>query len=429
MSFLTYNPPLDLLLRGTFNIEFMGSGDVIPTYTFKIIEEWKWKHVWEGATSDVSFWFCILCEIGVYLYTVSYLWEEIREVFYWGPSAYISSAVNVFELFNIFTLVNVFMFRYLTITGLDDLESTLPTNDYVQTNVVASYSQISANLLAASAIVSYMKIFKYLQFHRGIAQFVNTIFKSSFEVSTFIIIMGVVIVSYALALYMAFGHVIRGYMDFAESLFTLFKSTMGQFTIREISQVNSSGRYLGPFLFISFIVLNLFVILSMLFAMVNVSFHTIRDEMVKEDNHPENSPIVVDITRILNAYFRLISYIPGVPEKEFSQQVIKRRKKRIARWVSGESKLLTFAKEKRDRQRAAEEALMSGEEKERRRKEGDSMEVKPLVKNPRKDLLGELIIVEAKQRKMLNVIENLSRVVRAQTFNRINKQMEDLTDN
>ena len=124
-----------------------------------------------------------------------------------------------------------------------------------------------------------------------------------------------------------------------------------------------------------------------------------------------------------------ISYIPGVPEKEFSQQVIKRRKKRIARWVSGESKLLTFAKEKRDRQRAAEEALMSGEEKERRRKEGDSMEVKPLVKNPRKDLLGELIIVEAKQRKMLNVIENLSRVVRAQTFNRINKQMEDLTDN
>jgi hypothetical protein len=49
------------------------------------------------------------------------------------------------------------------------------------------------------------------------------------------------------------------------------------------------------------------------------------------------------------------------------------------------------------------------------------------VQNPRKDLLRELVVVEAKQRKMLNAIENLSRVVRAQTFNRINKQMEDLT--
>ena len=55
------------------------------------------------------------------------------------------------------------------------------------------------------------------------------------------------------------------------------------------------------------------------------------------------------------------------------------------------------------------------------------MEVKPLVQNPRKNLLSELVIVEAKQRKMLNTIESLSRVVRAQTFNRINKQMEDLT--
>ena len=123
----------------------------------------------------------------------------------------------------------------------------------------------------------------------------------------------------------------------------------------------------------------------------------------------------------------MISYIPGVSEKDFTDQAIKRRKKRIARWLSGESELLRLAKAKRDRQKAAEEALMSEEEIERRRIEGDSMEVKPLVQNPRKDLLRELVVVEAKQRKMLNAIENLSRVVRAQTFNRINKQMEDLT--
>ncbi|GMI21749.1 hypothetical protein TrRE_jg6354 [Triparma retinervis] len=427
ISFLTYNPPLDLLLRGTMTFEFMGSGDVIPTYTFEIIEEWKWKRVWEGDSVDVYYWWCILCEFGVYLYTLSYIWEEIRECFYWGPTVYFSSMVNIFELFLIFMLSNVILFRYFTISSLGTLEELLPTDDFIQANVVASYSQVVSNLLAASAIIAYVKIFKYLQFHRGIAQFANTMFASTFEVSTFLLIMGIVIISYALAFYMAFGHVVRGYMDFAESLFTLFKSTMGQFTIREISEVNSSGRYLGPFLFVSFIVLNLFIILSMLFAMVNVSFQSLRDEMVKRDEHPENDPMVVDMARILNNFLWVISYIPGVSEKDFTDQAIKRRKKRIARWISGESELLRLAKAKRDRQKAAEEALMSEEEIERRRIEGDSMEVKPLVQNPRKDLLRELVVVEAKQRKMLNAIENLSRVVRAQTFNRINKQMEDLT--
>ena len=76
--------------------------------------------------------------------------------------------------------------------------------------------------------------------------------------------------SYGLSFHIAFGHVSRSYMDFAEALFTMFKSTMGQFTIREIETVNSSGRYLGPFLFLSFIMVNLFVVLSMLYAMVRL---------------------------------------------------------------------------------------------------------------------------------------------------------------
>lgn len=56
------------------------------------------------------------------------------------------------------------------------------------------------------------------------------------------------------------------------------------------------------------------------------------------------------------------------------------------------------------------------------------MEVRPLVKDPRKDLLATLVDVEAKQRRMLTGIENLSRTVRAQTFNAINKQMEDIVN-
>jgi hypothetical protein len=133
--------------------------------------------------------------------------------------------------------------------------------------------------------------------------------------------MGVIMVSFAMSFTVAFGHVSQSYMDFAESLFTLFKSTMGQFTIREINEVNSSGRILGPFLFVSFIVVNLFVILSMLFAMVNMSFKKVRDDLLSEENptKPEDEPVVVDITRLLNGTLRLVGYIPGEPSERASE--------------------------------------------------------------------------------------------------------------
>ena len=159
--------------------------------------------------------------------------QEIRELFYWGAKDYFTSWLNIFELINIFIFGSVFVFRMFAFAELDAIEENFSDErSYVEIEKFASYAQISMNLLAMNALISYMKSFKYLKFHRGITQFVDTIFQSTYEVTVFIVIMVVIVISYALAFYMAFGHVSRGYMDFPESLLTLFKSTMGQFTIR-----------------------------------------------------------------------------------------------------------------------------------------------------------------------------------------------------
>ena len=54
-------------------------------------------------------------------------------------------------------------------------------------------------------------------------------------------ILLIIIVSFGLSFHIAFGHVSRSYMDFPEALFTLFKSTMGQFTIRGETKVVEVG--------------------------------------------------------------------------------------------------------------------------------------------------------------------------------------------
>jgi len=428
LDFTIYNPSIDMLVWGSHVTEFMPSGDVIPTFHYRIFDEWKYLRVWKGEDDDAKTWTLLVVEMLMYFYAITYLWEEIREMFYWGAKNYFSSIMNITELFNLAVFFNAALFRYLAFEKLGEIEGTFADdNSFVDIRTFGTYSQVALNLLACNALISFCKLFKYLHFHRGITQFADTIGEACIDITVFIVIMLVVIISFALSFHIAFGHVSRSYMDFPEALFTLFKSTMGQFTIREIQTVNSSGRYLGPFLFISFIVVNIFVIMSMLYAMVHLSFKHVRDEQLSQELHPENSPIVQDLTRILSFFLRVIQKIPGVPQKEFTDQAHIRRRKRIALWLSGESELVRRSREKRRREKEKELALLD-EDARRKREEGEDDEVKPLVKNPRKDLLKKLVHVETRQRQMLKSLEDLSRTVRAQTFNAISKQMEDIVN-
>ncbi|GMH82829.1 hypothetical protein TrVE_jg2135 [Triparma verrucosa] len=430
IDFTIYNPAIDLLVWGTHVVEFMPSGDVIPTFHFRVFDEWKYLRVWDGDDTDGSVGALLVVELILYAYVVSYMWEEFREMFYWGPKEYFQSWMNIAELLNLLVFFNTAAFRFLAFQEIGVLAESFADDDsFLDMRTFGTYSQVAMNLLACNALMSYCKVFKYLKFHRGITQFVETIYEATFEVTVFLTVLLVIIVSYGLSFHIAFGHVSRSYMDFAEALFTMFKSTMGQFTIREIETVNSSGRYLGPFLFLSFIMVNLFVVLSMLYAMVRLSYRHVRDQMLNEELHPENSPIVQDLTRLLTGWLRIIQKIPGIQGKEFTEQSMIRRRKRVAMWLSGESELIRRARAKKAREKARELEMLGEEAKERLAMgDDDDLEVRPLVKDPRKDLLATLVEVEAKQRQMLTGIENLSRTVRAQTFNAINKQMEDIVN-
>jgi hypothetical protein len=98
--------------------------------------------------------------------------------------------------------------------------------------------------------------------------------------------------------------------------------------------------------------------------------------------------------------------------------------------LSGESELLRKTKE-RIKAKAKKQAKAMGEATEDDAKalaEERDDEVKRQVGKPRRDLLKHLVEVERKQRSMLTNIEGLSRQVRAATFNKINKEMEDLVE-
>ena len=249
--------------------------------------------------------------------------------------------------------------------------------------------------------------------------------------------MCVLLAAYGLSFHVAFGHVSHSYYDFAESLFSLFSSTLGEFDIDEVQNVN---RYLAPFLFVSFIVVMLFVVLSMLVALVKLSYHTVREKDAKK-GHEHEHEIIDDLLRVFEMFVGAVGKLPVVGPSLVG--VTNEERERTKAWVKD---LLGGVSRTRmaDDEKSAHHGVVSPAKKKKGVGGGGEggeggvgvggadggEEDGILVKDPKLALLRELVEIEHVQKTMLLTgIEELSKLARAAAFDRLNKQIEAIVSN
>ena len=462
-EFVSYSPALGILATVRLAVEFMPSGDVLPTADIRTYDEWTYWRVFKGETDDKGVFVCAVCEAVMYVYACFYLLEEIKEFVFWGMD-YFRSYHNILELFNASALVAAFACRFLSFRAFRAALPNFSGPGYVELGSFPYYSDMAISLLAIDALVVFTKFFKLLRFHKGLTIFVETIILALCTMSSFLIVMLVFFIAYGLAFYTAFGHISHAYMDLPESLCALLGAVLGNFNIRELVLANAAGSplyVLGSFLFSSFIFVNIFVLMSMMFAMVNHSY----DEVL--ESHfasylavPRNKagkrhraklvPFARDLSRVLLFGLRALNRIPVLRSfVDVSDGANDRRGKAVARLVMGEGML-----DKLMRKRAAEVDELKPEEgwpgtpwkpgtpgwspgrsfkkrspfklhiesfvskfRDHGAKDKDA-EPEPfvLVENPKLDLLTKIVEAEQEQRKQLATIEFLVRIVRAKKF-------------
>jgi hypothetical protein len=88
-DFTLYNPAFDFLIWGSHTSEFLPTGDVVPTFTYRIYDEWQYLRVWNGDESNAGVWSLIVAEFVLYLYVLTYMAEEMKELFFWGRKKYV----------------------------------------------------------------------------------------------------------------------------------------------------------------------------------------------------------------------------------------------------------------------------------------------------------------------------------------------------
>lgn len=125
----------------------------------------------------------------------------------------------------------------------------------------AAYLSASAyTLMGLNAVVTWLKILKYLNLFPHLSMLSITLRNAAYPVMSFSVMFSIVFLACGQAFMLAFGPSLRDFSTFGESMMSLFRALLGDFDYPSLAEADPVS---GPVLFTIFIFLVLFVLLNM----------------------------------------------------------------------------------------------------------------------------------------------------------------------
>jgi hypothetical protein len=150
-----------------------------------------------------------------------------------------------------------------------DREDPFADKNYVNFYTVALFFGISFYINSLSAILTWIKLFKFLSFFPQMSIFTKTLSLSASHLGVFFIVVIVVLIGSAQGFCLAFGADVDGFRDPFISVITIALFTVGKFDYEKLIW---SQRWLGPVLFWVYIFLVFFVMMSVFIAILSEGY-------------------------------------------------------------------------------------------------------------------------------------------------------------
>ena len=150
---------------------------------------------------------------------------------------------------------------------------------YINFSGLGYWDRMQANITAFNAILTWIKLFKYLDFFPSMLMLINTLSRAVPMLGSLMITIVIVLLGAGQGFFMAFGLEVHTYRDFFSSVSGLLRMAVGDFDYTELAD---SNRVLGPVLFWLYIVLVFFVLMSMFIALISEAFEDAKDA---QQNH------------------------------------------------------------------------------------------------------------------------------------------------
>lgn len=267
VDFTIYNPMLDFSCVIRMAGELPDSGGVMPLKRFITVRLYR----------DYKFgdYIRILAEALVLLMVIRYSVLELISMFRNGVRRHLAKLGNIAHILNLCLFFVSTGYRVWSVIELpDDVDPD--SNTFVNFRTAADKLKTATDINAFNAFLTWVKVFKYLEFIPKLKILLGTLGNAAGKVSGFSFITAVVLFGSSQAFTLAFGTSLEAYRNLTQSFFSLTRVLFGDF---DFEALRMESPFMGPLMFFSFSMLGVFILLNMFIAIISDAFAETKAEL------------------------------------------------------------------------------------------------------------------------------------------------------
>ncbi|OAF70046.1 Polycystin-2 [Intoshia linei] len=273
LEFTAYNANINMFSIVRIGFEFPSTGSIITTPDIATVKFIRYASTFDYVV--MGFEVLFVCFI------IYYIIEEIMEINNLRK-AYFKKFWNFIDVcIIILSLLCIAFNIYRSFVVSNDLNIAIAdTRNFNDLSWLSYWQTLFDKMIAITAFVSWIKIFKYVGFNRTLSYLSKTISNSSTDLVGFAIMFFIVFLAFAQLGYLLFGSEIKDFRNYESCIYTLFRIILGDFNFQQLQQADE---YLGPAYFILYIFFVFFVLINMFLAIINDSYTDVKGNIDSKD--------------------------------------------------------------------------------------------------------------------------------------------------
>jgi hypothetical protein len=270
-----FTPGNSLFCAVRLMTEWQNSGGVQTKAFFRVHKLLRFEYLTDALLFAV--------ELVVDAFVLYYITRELRHMLR-DRCAYWKKMWNILEVMNLTLFLCVIVMRAICDRAsyrlVDEVRSGA---SYVHFHPLAYTLNQVQNISAFNAVLSWIKVFKYLGVSPNMSQLTRVLAAAARPILVFSLMFVVVYFGFATSFYLAFSVDLEGFKTLNDSFFSLFRSLLGDFDFNSLEENNA---FLGPLLFTLYIFLVVLVMLNMFLAIINDAYAKTQSDLQKNAHDP-----------------------------------------------------------------------------------------------------------------------------------------------
>ncbi|XP_071814843.1 polycystin family receptor for egg jelly-like isoform X3 [Apostichopus japonicus] len=277
IEFVVYNPAVNLFCASFLIMEFLPQGGA-SSYVYFIPMKLDRYH------SSVAY-FILAGEIVYLCFILYFLFREFYNIRK-ERAAYFKSMWNILEVCTIsLALLGLFCYVYQMILSRDLLvQYRDQPNQFLNFQYVSTWAEFHNWFVSGVLFIATLKFLRLLRFNRRLQLLALTFKGSGKEITAYTVVFGIVFMAYASAAYNLFQVGLWDFSTLVRTVESLFATIMGKFDFYEMNRYQP---IFGPLFFFSFVMIMIFILMSMFLSIINAAFKKVRIDNEMEGNELE----------------------------------------------------------------------------------------------------------------------------------------------